>query len=109
MDQKKTPATPMLVKFKTDYSGKTIERVEVIRETAASVYVAKNSVFGNAKGERRDAKRSEYAQYHDTWADAHAYLMERAEERVTDARNRLQQASGHLGNIKGMKQPEELA
>jgi hypothetical protein len=111
MDQKKKAGAPMLIKFKTDYSMDRIARVEVIRETKESVYVPVNvrSFAGSCgKTERREAKRSEFAQYHDAWLDAHAYLVEKAEFEVEFARERLKGCEDKLKKIKGMKKPEEV-
>lgn len=96
-----------ITKYKTKWSKNSIERVEVLRETEAFVYVSTDGWTKSGKGERRQAKLGEFAQYHNTWADAHAYLMADAENSVTHARSRLEQAKGHLGNIKGMKPPKE--
>lgn len=109
MNQKAKPAAPKLVKFRTDYSAKTIVRVEVLRETAACVFLEPFGYQIKGKSERREAKLGEFAQYHDTWGDAHAYLMRKAERDVTQARRGLDLANGHLGNIKGMKPPKESA
>lgn len=74
----------------------TIKPVEVERETESSVWIAG----------RRNAKRSEWRNYFQTWDDAHALLMSDAAERVAEARKRLQHANDRLGNVKGMKRPE---
>ena len=42
-----------------------------------------------------------------TWAEAHAELMRRAEAQLADARRVLQVAQGHVGNVRGMKPPGE--
>jgi hypothetical protein len=105
VNQRAKPAAPKLVKFKTDYSAKTIEPVDVTRETSACVYLP--SSFRSA-GERREAKVSDYAQYHNSWGDAHAYLLQKAAEKVAEARRSLELANAKLGNIKGMKPPKEI-
>ena len=109
MNQKTKPAAPKLVKFKTDYSAKTIEPIEVLRETAQCVYLAPHRPRADGKTERREAKLGDYAQYHDTWVEARAYLLRKAESDVKEARRQLELANGHLGNIKGMKPPKEVA
>ena len=99
-----------IIKYKTGCGADKIEQVEVLRETNVSVFLPVNArSLAGAKGvdERRDAKRSTYAQYHDTWEDAKAYLMAKAEGEVVAARRRLEQANSKLGNIKGMKPPKE--
>ena len=107
MDQKEQLSLP-LVKFKTgfDFGVDKIRRVEVLRETGQFVYLPSHSP---GKTERRDAKRSEYTQYHNTWAEAHTYLVQRAETAVIAARRSLELANAKLGNIKGMKPPKEIA
>jgi hypothetical protein len=107
MDQESKPEVPGLIKFRTGYGADRIERVEVLRETSACVYLPRNATRGNPKGEQREAKLSEFAQYHDTWNAAHAYLIRKAEGDVDMARGRLEVARGKLGNIKGMKPPKE--
>jgi hypothetical protein len=98
-----------IVKYKTGWGDNKIERVEVLRETEASVYLARNSRVWSKdeKGERREAKNSEFAQYHDTWEAAKSYLLAKAENELTKARRMLQRAQDKLGNIKGMKPPKD--
>jgi hypothetical protein len=95
-----------IVKFKTGFTREPIERVEVLRETKASVYVPTNGFQPKGEKERREAKMTEYAQYHDTWEAAHEFLMVRAQAEVAKARRSLELANSKLGNIKGMKPPK---
>jgi len=105
--KKPRPPKPTLKKFRTPYSANRIEEVMVIRETAAFVYVPNEYATGEKKPERREAKSGEFAQYHDTWAAAHAYLIDRAQEKVRAARRQLELANAVLGNVKGLKPPKE--
>ena len=73
-----------------------IEEVEVLRETESSVWV---------KG-RRLQKVTEWNVYHDTWDEAHSYLLEKAKGKVEYARRQLEEHKSYLGNVKGMKNPE---
>lgn len=57
-------------KFRTWHDQ--IEEIEVIRETEKFVVVP-----SGLKGERRDAKRSEYTNYFDTWQEAKDFLIDR--------------------------------
>lgn len=97
-----------LIKYKTGYHESMIDTVECIRETASCVYIAKSVrvMSGTRVEERREKKRAEYAQYHDSWVDAHTYLLKRAEGNVMAARQALDRANGTLGNVKGMKPPK---
>lgn len=69
-----------------------IEEIEVIRETESFMIVPTE---GRRK-ERREAKHSEYHLYHETWEAAHTYLLQRAEERVGQARNVLEHRINEL-------------
>mgnify|MGYP006284258461 CR=1 FL=1 len=60
-------------------------------------------------GRKRINRIGPFDSYFNTWEEAHAYLLEKAEERVTSARRQLEQANGYLGNVKGMKKPEGVA
>ena len=98
-----------IIKYKTSYNATGIERVEVLRETEACVYLPTAGWSKNKAGERREAKASDYAQYHSTWSDAHNYLIRRAESAVKSARRNLEIANGTLGNVNGMKPPKDSA
>jgi len=82
-------------KYRTGGWGKNlIEQVEVEKETEASVWI---------KG-RRNAKRTEYYNYFDTWDEAKLYLLTVAEAKVAAIRLNLERANGELGNINGLRQ-----
>jgi len=90
-----------MIKYRTYFDK--IETVEVLRETISSVYVQ----TGSKKGERREAKRSSFYNYFDTWQEAHAFLVLRAEIAVDGARSRLENEERRLGQIRGMKEPPD--
>lgn len=75
--------------------GKLIELVEIERETESSVWI----------GGRRNSKISDYHCYFDSFDEAKAHLLEKADEKVIGARRSLELANSHLGNIKGLKEP----
>ena len=80
-----------------------IEQVEITRETEAQVVILSNWSFGPS--ERRENKKTGSTLWVDTWEEAHAALMAKAEANVMDLRRQLEQANGYAGNIKGMKPP----
>jgi len=81
-------------KFRTGgYGNKLIESVEIDRETESSVFIGKN----------RNAKRSSYHNYFDTWDDAKAFLLKNAEDEAASIRRQLEVANGKLGNIRGLR------
>jgi hypothetical protein len=83
-----------MIKYRTRWSDK-IEIVTVDRETENSIWSAG----------QRSAKRSSYANYWDSWTEAHHFLLEKAEQEVNYARMKLERVKGTFGNIKGMKEP----
>lgn len=87
-----------MLKYRT-YWGK-ITPIEVIRETEKTVVLP-----GHRGREIREAKRSEWQNWHDTWEDARQFLLNKAQSRVDSLRAQLERAKGELGNIKGMKAP----
>lgn len=92
-----------MIKYRTKF-GK-IETHDVLRETDKMVVLAPNSSANSLAREAKEAKRSEWLNWHDTWDDAHAFLMREAEKDVESLRMQLERAKGHLGNIKGMRAP----
>jgi len=81
-----------------------LKPVEVEHETEKCVFVRREGSAGTSVD--RHAKHSQGYDFFDTWEEAHAKAMEFAQRRVDSARFQLEQARGHLGNIKGMKKPE---
>ena len=77
-------------KYKTGgYGGDLIEVVEVDRET-------KDSIFING---RRTSKRSSHHAYWDSWEEAYASLVDKAQQRVASARRSLKDAQDHLMTV----------
>ena len=83
-----------MLKFRTNaWGNKLIEPVEIDRETDSSVFIGKN----------RNAKRSSYHNYFDTWEDAKAFLLKNAEDEAASCLRQLETANGKLGNIRGLR------
>lgn len=51
----------------------------------------------------RENKVSDWSNWHDSWEEAHAFLVTNAERDIESLRMRLEQAKGKLGQIRGMK------
>lgn len=84
-----------MIKYRTRFNK--IEAIEVLRETDKQVFL-----LVDAK-ERREHKVCDWYAWHDTWEDAHDFLIAEAEKTVNSLRLRIEQAKGTLGQIKGMK------
>jgi hypothetical protein len=56
---------------------------------------------------RRETRAGSWASYHETWADAHAAMLAKAERELDAARCRLERAQGDHGRIKGMEPPAD--
>lgn len=89
----------MIEKWVTRPWGERIMSELVERETDTSVFI----------GGRRNTKITAYRAYHDTWDQAHAYLLEGAERELAQARRALEVAQTRRDNIKGMKPPPPQA
>ncbi len=88
-----------MIKYRTRFDK--IEALEVERETDKQVVLP-------AKGgcrSSRENKESEWSNWHDTWDEAHAFLVRNAERKVESCRMALERAKGEAGQIKGMKRP----
>ncbi len=86
----------MKVKYVTEHDwGVSIKQTEIDKETEKSVWI----------DGRRNAKRSDWYNYFDTWGEARDFLMGKAEEKLRTARLMLQNAQGYMGNVKGLKEP----
>lgn len=89
-----------IVKWKTGRRNE-IERIECIKETEKYVWYVRSG----SKASRCD-KHSQHEQFHDSWDAARDYLLKEAADKVTNARRRLEDANGFLGNVKCLKRPE---
>lgn len=95
-----------MTKYKiSTWNDTKIEAVEVERETDKCVWV--KWTMGANDRLHKELKNTESHDYFDSWDDALAILLVRAEIRLENARVRLQQAQGTYGNVKGMKNPEQ--
>lgn len=74
--------------------GTEISAVDVLRETAAMVYIER---YGR---ELRYKKVTDYEVYHDTYSAARAYLISKAEQRVSSAEYGIKSAHRALDDAK---------
>ena len=56
--------------------------------------------------ERKVSKRSDLSNWHATWDDAHAFLVNEAKNSVAAARSRLSREEVKLDLVTAMKKPE---
>lgn len=83
-----------MIKYKAN-SLRKIEKVEVAGETDHFVKLLNG---------RKEAKRSEWFNYFDSFDAAKNYLLGEATKRVENLRLQLERANGELGQIKGIKE-----
>lgn len=86
-----------MIKYRTRFDR--IAAIEVERETDKQVVLPATDGFRSI----RENKVSDWSNWHDTWDDAHAFLVAKYEREIESLRMRLEQAKGKLGQIKGMK------
>lgn len=89
-----------IVKWKTGGSRVLIARVECSRETESSVF------FFAWNGERREAKKSSYHIYHDSWSSARDYLLEREKRNEQSARDKVERALRQIELLNSMAEPK---
>lgn len=89
-------------KYLTTGYNTSIKEVEILRETGSSVYFPA-SYYGKKK-EKHVLKMSSFHQYHDTWAQAHDYLLECARQRVARTERQLNHETETLKKIEAMKE-----
>ena len=104
LDNTMTPITM----WRTSWRG-VIQKVECSKVTPKAVWLLTDIWRPDRylREPEREARKTKHHSYHETWEEAHAYLMALANENLEKARLQLQRAQGHHGNIKGMKKPEE--
>jgi hypothetical protein len=84
-----------MIKYKTGSLWSSgIEQVEVVRETESSVFV----MYGTK--ERRESKRTDYHNFHDTYENAIQWYIEGAIKEIHSAKSRLESAEKILSEIK---------
>ena len=81
-----------LIKYRTGKWRTYIEKIEIERETDASVWV----------DGRRFGKKTSYDSFFDTWKDAHEFLLRNAERTVVSLERRLEYANERISEIKAL-------
>ncbi len=84
-----------MIRFKV-YDG-TIERVEVASETLYQIKLVNG---------RRVCKRTRYESWHDTWKEAQAYILKKAEMRQAHLSAQLGNINNFIACVKEMKEDE---
>jgi hypothetical protein len=85
--------------------GGAITPVEVVRETEKSVFLTKSDLWGGAIGATKEAKRSDFQNWFDTWKDAHEFILLKQEKRVYDLEGMYEFAVRNLERIRAMQDP----
>lgn len=88
-------------------TGTVIEPVTCIKETKCYLWI-KIKDWKGRESEQRCSKDSSWTQFHNTWEEAHTYLLSKAQAEVDSSRRRLESAKGHLGRIQGLRKPPEV-
>jgi outer membrane protein OmpA-like peptidoglycan-associated protein len=79
--------------FKTSNYHPHITKVAIEKFTDSSVWI----------DGRRRARATDFEGYFPTFGDAKAHLLEKAEDKLANARHALQRAQGEHGNIAGLR------
>ena len=82
-----------MIKYVTKFNR--VEKVEVAGETDHFVKLLNG---------RKEAKKTDWSSYFDSFDDAKSFLLDKAQKRVDSLRRQLETANGELGQIKGIKE-----
>jgi hypothetical protein len=97
-----------IIKYRTGKYGIELERVECEKETAKCVWIRRINLWNDSTRLDKESKCSKYSIYHDSWASAHAYLVDRETTRLQCARESVTEAEKSLATVKAMKAPAEV-
>ena len=79
----------------------TIMPVQCSKVTACYVWPADDCWRG------KESRRSSHQSYHETWADAHTAMLQKAELKLAAAGSELVRARRDYDRVKGMKPPAD--
>ena len=95
-----------IIKWETTIWTYNIRRIQCERESKHAIWVMEEWLPGDKEVCKR-LKSAGRVDYHDTWEDAHAYLMGRAEERLAASRRYLVKAEEDYQRCLHMTKPAE--
>lgn len=87
-----------MIKYKTSFLFDEIETIEIEGETKTQVILPSK----NGKPSRRERKKSSFVNYHDSWDEAHKYLLEHAEKEIENLRKETEKAQEKIEKIRRM-------
>lgn len=83
-----------MIMYRTNMGG--IEAVEIRSQRHKSVTLMNGM---------REHRRTDHHSWHDTWEEAHQFIVQQIERKLDKARRDVDEASVALARAKGMKQP----
>lgn len=83
-----------MIKYEAKPTWVEIKKIEVDSETNSFVII----------NGRRNAKKSDYKSYFNTFEEAKSHILEYWENEIKSARNTLEYRQSRLGNAKGLKE-----
>jgi hypothetical protein len=88
-----------VIKYLTSSYRNSIEQIEVTRETEKCYYIPPR------RGTGREIKNLKDRDYHNSWEDAHSYLLTRAISKVESSRLQLSYEENKLVEVQNMQKP----
>jgi hypothetical protein len=101
-------SNPPIILWRTGYQYRDtplIDRVLAVKVTAKTALLERETGYHSKP--QRVMLHSEYEQYHLTWAEAYAFVRDRAHRRLDDAERALAQAVAHRKEVLALTPPEE--
>jgi len=96
-----------IYKYRTRWTD-TIECFEVVKETPKQVVYLNHrrwSIGDSVLKEEREAKQSEYNNWHDTFEEAQDFLIAKSQSQIDSAKRQIDVARSNIDLVKKMKDP----
>ena len=92
-----------MIKYLTNWEGDNIQQVEIFREEDDHVVIKQKDGTERIKG-----KRTGWDSYHNTWKEAHEFILKKAIINVCKDRDEFQKSMLKLGSVGRLKPLDKL-
>lgn len=93
------------IKYKTTRNSLEITAIVVERSTVKSVWIKRKKNFAQKVTIERFTKHSDYQIFHDTWEEAHKFLVNEYQKKITYFGQQINNVSSKLNQLLKMEAP----
>lgn len=101
-----TPAAPLIRWLTRTWQADYIERIECTRETADSYWTIPTNMYGKPVVGQKDRRHLKGGELHNSWEEAHAHLIRRANEAVEIEHSRVARLKQVAATVRAMRKPD---